>query len=246
MANLDDYAFDNSFIKAIYKTFFEVHNILIKFNVSYWADSGSVLSACRHKGHNPIDDDEDLCISHKDVDVLLSNEFKKELKKKGMYLKFHSESGKKVPGRSVKYDWLKINTKKKVTGREISIDIFPVYIHKDSTGKLRTYHESDFTDSLWPKMFYYIDELLPLKQVKYANGVIFIPNKPKKYLDRSYGKSWKTTMYVTQDSDHNELDEPIKISGKNFKPAKDYADSKHQILLPKNDILLTMKGNNLF
>lgn len=194
-----------------------------------------------HKGHNPIDDDEDLCISKKDVDILLSDEFKKALKKKGLYLKFHSESGKRIPGRKVKYDWLKINTK----NDKVSIDIFPVYIEKDEKGRLRTYHESEFTDSLWPKMFYYLDELLPLKQVKYANGVIIIPNKPKKYLDRSYGKSWKTTMYVTQDSDHNELDEPIKISSKNFKPAKDYANSKKQILLPKNDILLTMRGNNL-
>jgi phosphorylcholine metabolism protein LicD len=246
MAELDKYSLDNSFVKLIYNTFFEVHNMFINFNISYWADSGSVLSACRHKGHNPIDDDEDLCISYKDVNTMLSNDFKKALKKKGLYLKFHSESGKKIPGRDVKYDWLKINTKKKVKGHEVSIDIFPVFIDRDKEGRLRTYHESKYTEELWPKMFYYVDELLPLKQVKYSNGVMIIPNKPKKYLDRSYGKSWSTTMYVTQDSDHMPLDEPIKIKGKNFKPAKDYGNSKNQILLPKNDILLTMMGNNLF
>lgn len=49
MAELEDYAFDKSFIKAIYKTFFEVHNLLINFNVSYWADSGSILSACTQR-----------------------------------------------------------------------------------------------------------------------------------------------------------------------------------------------------
>ena len=94
-------------------------------------------------------------------------------------------------------------------------------------------------------MYHYLDDLLPLKQVKFGKGVIVIPNKPKKYLDRSYGKSWKKVMYVTMDKDHLMLDEPIKIKKDKFTPAKDLADASSQILLPKNDILLTMKGNNL-
>lgn len=244
MADLSEYATNRHYIKLLYKCFYELHNILIDFNISYWADGGTLLGALRHKGIIDVDDDVDVCVSYKDVAVILSPDFKKALKKKGYYVKLHSESGKKAYDGHT-YDWIKINSKKKVDGRISSIDIFPQRIDTHD-GKLRTYFESKYAGDLWPKMYHYIDDLLPLKQVKFGKGVINIPNKPKVYLDRSYGKSWKTTMYVTMDKDHMMLDEPIKIKMKKFSPAKDLADASQQILLPKNDILLTMKGNNLF
>ena len=237
MANIDDYSTDKNYIKLLYGCFYDLHNILVDFNVSYWSSAGTLLGAVRHKGIIPIDDDVDISISYKDIDIILSSDFKKALKKKGYFVKIHKEQ--------TSFDWIKINSKKKVDGRISSIDIFPVYMEKDHTGKLRTHFESSFPEDLWPNDFLYLDELLPLKQVKFGSGVIFIPNKPKKHLDRLYGKSWKNTMYVTMDKDHMMLDKPIKIKSKNFKPARDYASSDRQILVSKNDIILTMKGSNL-
>ena len=58
-----------------------------------------------------------------------------------------------------------------------------------------------------------------------------------------------TTPHIMSDfyknGPHNLLDKPIKIKSKNFKPAKDYASSDRQILVSKNDIIITMKGSNL-
>jgi phosphorylcholine metabolism protein LicD len=244
MADIKEYATNKHYVKFLYKSFYDLHNILIDFNISYWADGGTLLGAIRHKGIIDVDDDVDVCVSYKDVPLILSNEFKKALKKKGYYVKLHSESGERAIN-GEKYDWIKINSKKKVNGMISSIDIFTQKIERDDDNKLRTYFESEYAGDIWPKMYHYLDDLLPLKQVKFGKGVIVIPNKPKKYLDRSYGKSWKNVMYVTMDKDHMMLPEPIKIKKDKFTPAKDLADASSQILLPKNDILLTMKGNNL-
>jgi phosphorylcholine metabolism protein LicD len=238
MVDISEYATDKKYIKFLYKCFYDLHNILIDFNISYWADGGTLIGAMRHKGIIDVDDDVDVCVSYKDVNTILSSDFKKALEKKGYKLKFHSESGKK-------YDWIKINSKRKVDGRISSIDIFLQKIDYDDNGKLRTYFDSKYAGKMWPKMYHHLSDLLPLRQVKFGKGVIFIPNKPTKYLDRGYGKSWKTTMYVTMDKDHHMLDEPIKIKQKVFKPAKELADASHQTRLSKNDVLLTMCGNNL-
>jgi hypothetical protein len=90
-----------------------------------------------------------------------------------------------------------------------------------------------------------VEDLLPLKQEKFGKGVIFVPNKPKRYLDRSYGKSWSKVMYVTMDKDHMMLDKPIKIRMDRFRPAGDMADGTKQIRVKGGDVLLTMVGSNL-
>jgi phosphorylcholine metabolism protein LicD len=82
MARLEDYALNKRYIHLLYKSFYDLHNILIKHNISYWASGGSVLSAIRHQGQNPIDDDIDIEISYLDIDKMLTREFKLDLRKK--------------------------------------------------------------------------------------------------------------------------------------------------------------------
>jgi hypothetical protein len=221
-----------------------LHNILVEHQVSYYADGGTLLGQVRHKGIINVDDDVDVCVSYKDVDTILSQSFKKSLKKKGYYIKLHSESGGK--GRNgLVYDWIKVNSRKKVNGMISSLDIFPVYVQKDGGNKLRTYFESDYCNGVWNKNYHYLDDLLPLKQCKFGKGVVFCPKSPKRYLDRSYGKSWSKVMYVTMDKNHFMLDTPVKIRMDKFRPAGDMPSGEGQIKVKKSDILLTMTGNNL-
>jgi len=244
MANLEDYATNPHYIKFLYKCFYDLHNMLVDNNISYYADGGTLLGQVRHKGIIDVDDDVDICVSYRDIDKILSSDFKKLLKSKGYYIKLHSESGYKADNGLV-YDWIKVNSKKKVAGRISSLDIFPVCIDRDSNGKLRTYFRSSYCNSVWPKSYHYLSDLLPLKQCKFGKGVIFAPKAPIKYLNRAYGKSWRNVMYVTMDKDHMMLDKPIKIRMSNFKAAGDLADAKGQRRVGKSDILLTMAGNNL-
>ena len=244
MANLEDYATNPRYIKFLYKCFYDLHNMLVDNNISYYADGGTLLGQVRHKGIIDVDDDVDICVSYRDIDKILSPEFKKLLKSKGYYIKLHSETGYKADNGLV-YDWIKVNSKKKVAGRISSLDIFPVCIDRDSNGKLRTYFRSSYCNSVWPKSYHYLSDLLPLKQCKFGKGVIFAPKAPNKYLNRAYGKSWRNVMYVTMDKEHMMLDKPIKIRMSNFKPAGELAEAKGQRRVGKSDILLTMTGNNL-
>ena len=92
MANLEDYATNPRYIKFLYKCFYDLHNMLVDNNISYYADGGTLLGQVRHKGIIDVDDDVDICVSYRDIDKILSPEFKKLLKSKGYYIKLHSET----------------------------------------------------------------------------------------------------------------------------------------------------------
>ena len=67
-----------------------------------------------------------------------------------------------------------------------------------------------------------VKDIYPLKQVPFGEGIIITVNKPRSYLDRMY-KGWPNIGYITLDADHFLLDK--------------------QIVLDKNDMILTGKGS---
>jgi phosphorylcholine metabolism protein LicD len=231
-----EYDTDPKLIKLLYKAHIDVHNLFVKNNVSYYANGGTHIGARRNEGIIKWDNDVDLEISDKDVPFLMSKDFKEQLDKKGYRIKYHRESDEK-------YDWLKILSYEKANGKKADIDLFPVYFGIDKAGRMRTYFVSKYVQDLWPKQFAYIDELLPLKQVKFGNGVMIVPNKSNKILSRGYGKSWSKVGYITQDpNSHYDLDEAIKVPSGEFYPAKPFVSAKRQIKLKEDDILLTLEG----
>jgi len=213
---------DKSYIKFLYKCFYDIHNILVENNIFYIASGGSILGAIRHKGIIPWDDDIDLEISWKDIPALLS--LKKVFKKHGYTIN------------TEKREWIKIDSKKKVKGEIVSIDIFPIKI--DTNGKRTRFYDESVNDS-WPKAYHKISDIFPLKFVKFGKGKILIPNNSEPYLDRLYGKKWRTSGLIIQDWHHNQLNPPIKVDKKFFVPAKDFSSAQKQIVVKKNSPLRT-------
>jgi hypothetical protein len=219
---------DKQYIKFLYKCFYDLHNILVKNNITYFASGGTLLGAVRHEGIIPWDDDVDIEISYKDIPRIF--ELEKVFLSKGYKIVKFSESKNDL-------DWIKINSIKKVDGRRSSIDIFPIYI-KDG----RTYHYSKYTQSIWSNYYHVIQDIYPLRQLPFGDGVVICVNKPKPYLNLSYGKNWSKIGYITMDADHYMLDEPIEVTRGNFEAGKNFASAKKQILLEKDDNILTGKG----
>lgn len=238
MVNPQQYYTDPEYLKLLYKSHIIIHNLLIKNNIAYWSSGGTTLGAMRGKQIIKWDNDLDYEISYRDVSYLMSKDFKNQLAKKGHKIKYHKEYGSKD-----KYDWLKIYSLKKVSGKKSDIDLFPVYFEKDNNNKIRTYYYSQFARKYWSKSFLYLDELLPLKKQKFGDGYMIVPNKAKKYLDRMFGKNWNKIALITQEKEtHYELDEPIKLTVKDFNKPGKYYSAKTQTHLENNDILLTLKG----
>jgi lipopolysaccharide cholinephosphotransferase len=238
MTSLDHHFTDPLFVKFLYKSHIIIHNLFIKNNISYYSCAGTTLGTIRHGGIIPWDDDIDLQISERDVPRLMSRNFKSQLKKAGYYIKYHYEEES-----NEKFDWVKILSRKKVKGHRVDIDLFTVYFDEDNKGRIRTYFSSKYVNKIWPKDYLYLDELLPLKQKKFGDGYMIVPNKSEKYLNRLYRKSWKTKGLITLEPiTHYELDTPIPVNVKSFVPAEKFSSAKNQVKLNKNDILMTLIG----
>lgn len=225
MIKVEKHFTDKRYIKFLYKCFYDLHNVLVNNKIMYFASGGTLLGAVRHKGIIQWDDDVDLEISYKDIPQIFA--LKDQLKQIGYKIVKHSDSKNKI-------DWIKINSIKKVDGKISSIDLFPIFIDNG-----RTNFESDHADKIWPKAYHKVKDLFPLQTLKFGSGVVVCPKNPKPYLDRSYGKNWNKIGYVTMDKYHEMLKTPIKVQTGWFKAAKDFADSKKQIRLRKNNPLLT-------
>lgn len=222
---MEEYYTDKNFIKGLYKLMYNVHNIFVKNGIFYYVEAGTLLGAVRNFGVIPWDDDVDLQIDSEDLAKVLSPKVKKELDRAGYRIK----DSRKSQG------WIKIA--KKGTGQQPGADIFPVFIGKKG-GRYRTFWDFQIGDDEWPKCYFYLNELLPLKEYKFGEIFVLGPKNPIPYLDRCFGRTWSKKGYITQDKDHMTLDEPILIKKGDFKAGRDFyvpPKSKPQITLSKGD-----------
>jgi len=238
MANPKDYYTDNRTIYKLYRMMLFTHNILIKNKISYYASCGTLIGSLRHKGIINWDDDVDIEVSYKDIPLIMSKKVKTQFEKKGFLVRYHHEKGSKD-----RYDWVKILTKTKINGHRMALDIFPMIVKlEESSGRYRTYFSSKIVNSIWPKYFLYLDELAPLRKEKFGDGFVIVPANAEQALSRAYGKDWNKVGYITQDQDHFDLDEPIKLSSTKFKPAKDFYPCDNQLDIDEDNPLVTLKA----
>lgn len=106
----------------------ELERVCNKYGITYFADSGTLIGAVRHKGYIPWDDDIDLVMLRKDYNKLLSvasTEFKYPYFLQNCYtdkdyIRGHSQFRNSATTGSIKSD---VN---KPFNRGIFIDIFPL------------------------------------------------------------------------------------------------------------------------
>ena len=167
-------------IKFIHETllniFAKTHEIFTDNNITYWAESGTLLGSVRENKIIKQDDDIDICVIKSDYDKLFTDNIIKQFEQHN--LKIIKPSFIKIPAR---ISFIRNNNK-----NNIFIDIDPVSLNNDKT----KYYLRNINRFIYSNSWFHVDEVFPLKKGKLNNLEINIPNKPIPYLERHYGKTW--------------------------------------------------------
>lgn len=226
--NPKKYYTNQNHIKELYTLLYCVHNGLISQGIPYIANGGTLIGTARHKGIIPWDNDLDIAINEKDIPTVLSRNFRNIMKYDGYSI---------VDSRR-KDGWIII---KKENNKKIFCDIFILKYKKHKNKNVLT-HSDSRVRKLWPKDYYDVKDVFPLRQYTFGKLVILGPRDYNSYLERAYGKDWKKVGYITQDPDtHYDIDEPVKLKITKFEPAKKFfiaPKSEPQIILRKDCPLL--------
>ena len=161
--------------KKLYNLMEYFDKLCTKHNIEYWAMSGSILGAVRHKAIIPWDDDIDVGMLPDQYEKLKNLD---EIKNGGYIIKTGFNSVEKFAKVSDKTNDLR--------EFEVWIDIFIMKKDGDRYNFLVPLHNEK-----WPNEWLKIHELFPLKRYKFGKLKILGPKKAKPFLTRSYGK-WKT------------------------------------------------------
>lgn len=201
-------------ILSLYQMMKDVHEFLDLNQITYWAIAGTLLGGVRHEGIIPWDDDLDICIPITDKDKFLS--IVNKLNNIGYEIKKIHEGG----------DLYRIFPK--ITPN-IYMDILFAYEENDMV--IYSYKE---THTIWKRdgkpLFFYKNELFPLKLYNFGSIKVYGAHTPKGYLDAAYGVNWEKEFYLmaihTQGIWHQnaneriKLTENLKVAAKPFGPLK--------------------------
>ena len=147
--------------------------VLNKHNITYWAIAGTLLGSIRGGGIIKHDDDIDLGIHYNDYWKILNNkEIYEDLKIEKLHIYKRLNILRVVLHKSDD-DYINNN---------IFIDVFPFDTVKD-----KLYYSYFNHRFLWPKEYFLIQELFPLKKGKLNHLEIMVPNHAISYLERVYG-----------------------------------------------------------
>jgi len=208
-----DFYLSPSFYKKLYRLAKVVNNVLIKNNIQYWAEAGTLIGVLRHKGIIPWDDDVDIKVWKKDWLKILSPEITEQFNKLGYTVV--KEKGLQL----IKVFPTKSKEMRSNYGFPF-LDIFSVSLKDD-----KVVYTHKWARDQWPKDYLYIDQMYPLKYSKFGSSKIIIPNHSEEYLTRLFGDSWMKEGRIYQSHVLRiELDKPIIFKGP-FVPAKDYDES---------------------
>ena len=164
----------------LYQLMKDADALFHKHGVMYLVESGTLLGAVRHGGIIPIDDDLDIQIRQEDeakfVDVLLLPALKAlgyGSAKFGFGYKVFPEKGKAMVGNLFKFPFMDV----------IVVNSDGLRTHAKN-GSFKIYH-------------FLLSEIHPVRRYKFGDTEVDGPRDPTGFLDRAYGKDWKTTWLST-------------------------------------------------
>jgi lipopolysaccharide cholinephosphotransferase len=192
-------------IDQLYLLIKEVDEVLTKMGIPYFVIGGTLLGAIRHQGLIPWDDDIDIGIFEKDLDLLYTQRFQRHLEKRGLVLnedgdlgilKIHFKKGNRIKGHTHKFPFLDIFVYKKTKAQGTQ-----KYILADEDARF-----------IWPKDAYPKTDLFPI--VNYTFGPLQLPGpfRAKKLLKKIYGSD--VFDYYYEEYDHQTEKKRRKVKAK--------------------------------
>lgn len=190
-----------SVIKILYQMMYDFHQIMLNNGLKYWVDGGTLLGAVRHEGIIPWDDDLDVGILTRDISKFnrlqpFFNRCGYDICKVWFGFKLFKKKRKKV----------------KVDGEEQCYS-FPfldvITFRKFPDGKYRPSRKEAREE--WSKEVWTENELFPPIEYNFGTFTVLGPRAVTRYLDRYYGKDWRTIAYRMYNHEKEEALEQVKV-----------------------------------
>ncbi len=212
-------------IRKLYQMLRDIHGILCANGIQYWMDSGTLLGAVRHGGIIPWDDDADIALPNAMLEPFLRT--REQFLQQGYQIseewcgyKIFPSDGIEINPQDANWKW-QANGKQQEHPEKLNYK-FPfvdVFTRKAVGDKFIFLKEQ--ANRTWPRNFFEMDELTPLKLVRFGSFELVSPSKPETYLTRTYGPDWATTARITYDhrTRRFQKEQVFTLSPQNLKPA---------------------------
>lgn len=158
-----------------YQLLHEVTTRLDDHGVVYWAASGTLLGAVRHKGMIPWDDDIDLAVAYDQENMTKVNAALDALRVMGHPCGV-TESGIKILDRdTLVFPWLDL----------LMVELGPDNRYRQCGEKAK---------NLWPQVNYNKEHIFPLRKMRFGAHSVWTPAQSEKVVREEFGDNWKTHM----------------------------------------------------